>query len=448
MAIVEDAQVDPGGQRMFDDLLLLRSGIDREAVEVTGCARHKTQLRQTGGQRRCAPVDAFADRAQPFRAMVDRVHRRDHRQQDLRGADVRGRLFAADVLLARLQREAVGGLAAAVDRYADQPARHRALEIVAHRHVGGVRAAVTHRYAEALGRADRHVGAEFARRCQQSQRQWIGGDDGDGTGRFDRLDRGAEVADRAEAAWILEQYTEYQRRIEVALGVANDDGPAQRLGARAQQRDRLRMTIGIDKEGVELGFDTALGHCHGFGGSGGFIKQRGIGDIEAGELADHRLEIEQRFQPALADLRLVRRVRGVPGRVFQNVALDDQRQMGAVVALADQRGHHPVAAGDRAHALQCFGFAQRRTDVQRLRLTNRCRHGLRHQLLQRIGADGAQHLRGFARRGADMAVLELGCEVRLTQENRCAHGKLRRRAGLQNAGMRLVCPICLLCLRA
>jgi hypothetical protein len=35
-----------------------------------------------------------------------RVHRRHHREQHLRGADVRGRLLAADVLLARLQREA------------------------------------------------------------------------------------------------------------------------------------------------------------------------------------------------------------------------------------------------------------------------------------------------------------------------------------------------------
>src|SRR5690606_41717883 len=45
-----------------------------------------------------------------------------------------------------------------------------------------------------------------------------------------------------------------------------------------------------------------------------------------GEVADHGLEVEQGFEPALADLRLIRRVRRVPGRVLQDVALDHRRQ--------------------------------------------------------------------------------------------------------------------------
>ena len=78
------------------------------AVSVVGMA-------QTAREDRGVARDALRDALQAGRPVIDRVHARDHRQQHLRGADVRGRLVAADVLLARLQRQAVGRLAAAVD---------------------------------------------------------------------------------------------------------------------------------------------------------------------------------------------------------------------------------------------------------------------------------------------------------------------------------------------
>ncbi len=64
-------------------------------------------------------------------------------------------------------------------------------------------------------------------------------------------------------------------------------------------------------------------------------KQRSIGNGQAGKVADHRLEVQQAFQAALGNLRLVRRVLRVPSRVFKNVAQDDARRMGIVIALAD-----------------------------------------------------------------------------------------------------------------
>ena len=51
------------------------------------------------------------------------------------------------------------------------------LNVVARGQEGRVRAAETHRHAEALGRADDDVGAPFARRRQQRQREQVGGDD-------------------------------------------------------------------------------------------------------------------------------------------------------------------------------------------------------------------------------------------------------------------------------
>ena len=79
------------------------------------------------------PVHAPRDRTSGLRRRGRRRTCRDHREQHLRGADVRRRLLAADVLLARLQREPVRRIAVRVDGHADEAARHRALECVARR---------------------------------------------------------------------------------------------------------------------------------------------------------------------------------------------------------------------------------------------------------------------------------------------------------------------------
>jgi hypothetical protein len=67
----------------------------------------------------------------------------------------------------------------------------------------------------------------------------------------------------------------------------------------------------------------------------GLVEQRGVGDRQPGQVRHHRLEVQQRLQPALADLGLVGRVGGVPGRVLQHVALDRGRRDRAVKALPD-----------------------------------------------------------------------------------------------------------------
>ena len=71
---------------------------------------------------RAWPCTRRAIPGQPVGAVVAGVHRGDHRQQHLRGADVAGGLVPADVLLAGLQREPVGRGAVGVQRHPDQPA--------------------------------------------------------------------------------------------------------------------------------------------------------------------------------------------------------------------------------------------------------------------------------------------------------------------------------------
>ena len=101
------------------------------------------------------------------------------------------------------------------------------------------------------------------------------------------------------------------------------DLEAEALGARLDDADGLGMGVAVDEEGVALDvLTTRLRHRHGLGRGGALIEQRGIGELEAGQVDDHLLEIEQRFEPALADFGLVGRVGRVPAGIFQHIAQD------------------------------------------------------------------------------------------------------------------------------
>ncbi len=84
--------------------------------------------------------------------------------------------------------------------------------------------------------------------------------------------------------------------------------------------------------GLVVAFLQAVTHRHRLGGGGAFIEEGGIGDFEAGEIGDNGLEIQQRLEPTLRNLRLVGRVSRVPTWVFKNGPLDNAGGQGVVVA--------------------------------------------------------------------------------------------------------------------
>ena len=174
--------------------------------------------RERGGQASRLAVHPLGDVPQPLGAVVHGVHRRDDGEEHLRGADVGGGLLPADVLLARLQGEAVGGAAGGVDRHADEAAGHRAAERVAGGEEPGVGAAVAERHAEALRRADAHVGALLAGRGEERAGQQVGGDGDQPAGLVHGGDGGGEVAHHAGGAGVLQQRTEHGRRVERRRG--------------------------------------------------------------------------------------------------------------------------------------------------------------------------------------------------------------------------------------
>ena len=130
-------------------------GVEERIVHDVGL-----RLDEPLAERRRARGDICRDPAQSIRAVINRVHRCHDGEQHLSGADVRGGLLTTDVLLARLQREAVRGPALGIHRDADEATGQLTLEPLTHGHVPGVRAAERHRHTEALGGAHRDIRAE------------------------------------------------------------------------------------------------------------------------------------------------------------------------------------------------------------------------------------------------------------------------------------------------
>jgi len=106
-------------------------------------------------------------------------------------------------------------------------------------------------------------------------------------------------------------------------------------------------------------------HRHRLGGRRPLVQQRGVGDLEAGQVAAHRLEVQQRLESALGDFGLIRRIMGVPARVLENVALEDRRGVGVVVAHPDERAMDVVALGQPRQLLDQVGLAIDVLDAQR-----------------------------------------------------------------------------------
>jgi hypothetical protein len=391
---------------------------------------------QRAGQQGGEAVDARGDGAQAFRPVPHRVHAGDVGQQHLRGADVGIGLLAPDVLLAGLQRHAVGGLAARILRDADDAARHRAHVRLARGEEGRVRTAEAHRHAEALRRAERDVGPHLAGRLEQHQRHQVGGD-GDHAALVLHLgDRGGQVGDFAARIGVLEQGAEQVVPVGI-FRLAINQVEAEEAGARPDHVDGLREGRLIDEENIALALRDAPRHGHGFGGGGGFVEQRGVGDLQAGEVDHHLLVVEQGFQPALGDLGLVGRVGGVPAGVLEQVAQDHGRRQRAVVALADQRLLQHVLRRDGLQRGERRMFRHGGGQVERALQADRRRHRFADQRAQRIGADRGEHAGNGMFAGADVAADEFVAVFEFGQgvgqvfgvHVRASQRRLRRSAG-------------------
>ena len=413
------AEVDTPVARGGHDALLANAHFHGDRVKEGGRSDLCPRLGQRPGQTHRVEMHPLGDCPQAHRPVEHRIERGHHRQQRLRRADVGGGLFTADMLLARLQGQPVGAAAPRINRHADDPARHRAFELIAAGHEGRMRAAIAHRHAKTLRRAHGDIRPHRARLFQKAERQQIGRHHRHRLGRMQSRNLIGEIDHIAIGAGILENRAKdllgHQR-----CGRTHLDLDPQGQSPGADHRNRLRMAVFIDKEGARLGFCHPLGHGHRLGRRRRLIQKARVGHRQAGQIADHGLEVQQSLQPPLRNLGLIGGIGGVPGRIFQNIPLDGGRGDGAVIALTDQAGHHPVFRRHLAHFRQQRMFGQRRP-AERRGLPDRGGHRLGDQLVEVLHADGLEHLGHFRGAGADMAAV--GEIIGVIGGGRIAHGR-------------------------
>ena len=151
------------------------------------------------------------------------------------------------------------------------------------------------------------------------------------------------------------------------FGAGDGDLDACGFGAGADDGERLREDHVVDDDAARVGGGgSAEAEGDGFGGGGALVEERGVSDREGGQFRDHGLEVEERFETALTDFGLVGCVGGVPRRVFEDIAEDDGRGDGAVVALADEGFEDLVGGEDGAEIGEGVFFGEGWGDVERV----------------------------------------------------------------------------------
>ena len=270
---VDDAQVDPMCTGRRGDRLGPAGNPQCERVEERVGHDVEPRIPQRESEDRRETMHATSDALQTLRPVVHGVEARNHREQHLRGTDVARRLLAADVLLARLEREPQRGSSGRVDRDPDEPAGQRAFVFLADRDEPGVRPA-EHRWdAEALRGTDDDVDADGAGRPQQHHREQVGRDGDQCTGRVTPFDDAGVVAEATAAPRILQERAEHGGGVQIAFGIADDDVDTEGLGACRDDRDRLRMTVGVDEDGRRPLRRESRHHCHRLRGRGALVEQ-------------------------------------------------------------------------------------------------------------------------------------------------------------------------------
>ena len=369
--------------------------------------------------------------------MVDSIHGTHVSEERLGGTDVAGSLFSPDVLLSRLQGKSQGTVAEPVLGDTDNAAWDLPLVKFGAREETGVRATEAYGHTEPLGVSERDVSTEFSGRLEDGQSQKVGGNAEDTSKLVDVFAQVVEVGNATFGVRVLSQDTDQIVTLlldDLAVfgqDVADQQLDAEAFCARSHHGDGLGVAeVRHDEHppwALLLGRrESSPRHGHGLRGRGGLVENGRVGDGEAGQVGCQGLEVEQRLQASLADLSLVRGVAGVPGRVLQDVPLDDRRDDGGIVTAADvsiaggfdlvavrleQLDHVCLAQAAAFGVLvQLLGHPRVvvRGDVHRLRGQDVGGEDLLHEAIDGLhgGVEGLEHLLRGLRVGADVTTGE------------------------------------------
>ncbi len=404
-------EVDPDIRTTREDFGALRLINDQgEGVEPSAVREPVSGRFEGGGELRGRRVDATGDALEALRPMIDGIHPGHHREEDLGGADVRGRLLAADVLLAGLQGKAQGMAPVRIPRDPDETSRHAAFQGIAAGHVGGVRSAESHRHAEALRAAYDDVGAPASGRLEEDESQQIGRDDDNASGGLAGSGEVTRIVDPAAFTGILkedaDQLLARDGEVETADRIDDNLDP-EGLGPGADDIDGLGKTGVTDQELFPF-HPRPGGKGHGLGRGGGFVEERCVRHGKGGELADEGLVIQQSLEPSLRNLGLIGGVGRVPARILEDAALDHRWRDRAVVTASDAGTDVRVSPEDPVELREGFGLVEGRRQRERLVAEKIGGDDLADEGIERRTSQRREHRLHLPRRRAEVAVREGG----------------------------------------
>ena len=109
-----------------------------------------------------------------FSSMINAIHTGHHSIERFCRTDIRGSFLALDMLLARLQCEAVSGFIVGIFRETNDATRQFAFILISGGHIACSRTTKAHRQAETLCRTANDISTPTARRLQESERHQVG----------------------------------------------------------------------------------------------------------------------------------------------------------------------------------------------------------------------------------------------------------------------------------
>ena len=119
------------------------------------------------------------------------------------------------------------------------------------------------------------------------------------------------------------------------------------------------------------------------------------------------MEVHEGFQTALRNLGLIGSIRGVPARIFKDVAHDDARGDGVVVAQADVGAELLVLGAQCLEVADDFVLVHAIADVEVFRQTDFGSDDFVDKLFLRFHADDLEHLFSVGCGGAVVAFDEV-----------------------------------------
>jgi len=279
-------------------------------------------------------VAEFRHPAHPAAAQRGHINRCRQSDQSLVGADVGSGLLPADVLFPRGQGEDEGPFPLGVHRLPDQASGHAADVL----HTGGeeaqVRAAEVEPGPHALPLADDDVGAEGPGRLQHPQSDGVRHHHQQRAGAVCGLRVRGQVLNPAQEVRVLDD--EARGLLIQQVGHRSGDVPAvahdvqsHALGVGADNGPVFGVDPGGEDDFLALQAVDVDGGDDGLGGGGGAVVVGRVGDLHAGQFADHRLVLKDGLEGPLADFRLV----GGIGGVEFPAAQDGVHHGGDVVAV-------------------------------------------------------------------------------------------------------------------